>query len=309
MEKILITPRSFGENDPSLFQTITDAGYEIVRNATGGILNKQQMMEHISGCVGVIIGVDPLDSDVLKCANDLRAVSKYGVGIDNIDINYCNEHGIVVSRTVGANSEAVADYTMALILALSRKLLEIDDKCRKGDWTKLMAYDVSNATIGLLGFGAIGKLVAKRAQGFSMKVLANDIYWDELYAKENNIQYAQPEQIFREADFISLHLPLTDSTVGYVNRERIAMMKSNAYIINTARGGLIDEEALLDALIARRIAGAGLDAFATEPPKDNRWFDLKNVILGSHCAASTFGASQKMGNMATVNLLKSLANQ
>ena len=305
--KSLTTPRSYGRNMPELFEQLEAAGYEVVRNSTGGILEKEQMKALIADCSGIIVGVDPLDAEVLSCAPRLRAIAKYGVGVDNIDLDYCKAHGIKVSRTVGANSEAVADYAMTLIMAVARKAVMIDRKCRGRDWSKISTRDVFGATLGLFGLGAIGKHVAKRAQGFGMKVLAFDPYWPEEYARENNIIRADAETIFREADFISLHLPLMESTRNFVGEKEIAMMKRDAVIINTARGGLIDEAALLRALKEGRIYGAGIDAFAQEPPEDPAWFELDNVVIGSHCAASTTGATRNMGRMATQNILRDLA--
>ncbi len=306
-EKILTTPRSYGKDMPELFAQLEAAGYEVVRNTTGGILSKAQMQEMLSGCAGVIVGVDPLDAEVLACAPQLRAVAKYGVGVDNIDLEYCKAHDIKVSRTVGANSEAVADYALALMLAVARRVPEIDRKCRRLNWGKITTRDVSHATLGLFGLGAIGRHVAQRAQGFGMKVIAYDPYWPEAFAVEHDIERAEPETIFRTADFISLHLPLMPETEGFVGEAELEMMKKDAVLINTARGGLVDEKALLKALQEKRIYGAGLDAFAHEPPEDDAWFELDNVVLGSHCAASTTGATQNMGRMATENLLRDLA--
>ena len=306
-ERILVTPRSFGKNMPELFEMLEQAGYEVKRNTTGAILSHEQMREMLADCVGVIIGVDPLDAEILACAPHLRAVAKYGVGVDNIDLDYCQSHSIRVSRTVGANSEAVADYALALMLAVARSVVQIDGKCRKLNWGKITTRDVSHATLGLFGLGAIGRLVAKRARGFDMKIMAYDPYWPEEFARQNSIERAEPQEIFQNADFISLHLPLTPETEGFVGRKELAMMKKDAVLINTARGGLVDEKALLEALKEKQIYGAGLDAFAHEPPEDNDWFALDNVVLGSHCAASTRGATENMGRMATENLLKDLA--
>lgn len=305
-EKILTTPRSYGKDMPELFAQLEAAGYEVVKNTTGGILEKEQMKEMIADCVGIIVGVDPLDAEVLACAPKLRAISKYGVGVDNIDLACCEQRGIKVSRAVGANSEAVADYAMALMLAVARKVPMIDRKCRQLDWGKITTRDVSNATLGLFGLGAIGRHVAKRAQGFGMKVIAYDPYWPEAFAKENGIERTDAETIFRTADFISLHLPLMPETEGFVGERELGMMKRDAVLINTARGGLVDERALLAALKENRIYGAGLDAFAHEPPEDDSWFELDNVVLGSHCAASTRGATRNMGRIATDNILRDL---
>jgi len=304
--KVLVTPRSYGKTDPSVFETLKAAGLEVVCNETGGILTAAQMAERLADCDGVIVGVDPLGADVLAAEPKLRAIAKYGVGTDNIDLAAAKARGVAVSRTVGANASAVADYAMSLILACARKTALIDRNCRRGDWKKITTRDVTGAVVGILGFGAIGRLVARRAQGFDMEVLAHDVYWDEAYAAANGVTRASPERIFREADFISVHLPLLPETRGFVGERELSWMKPTAILVNTARGGLIDEAALLRALSEGRIGGAGLDVFEEEPPKDPAWYRLDNVVLGSHCAASTEGAARNMGRMATANLLRDL---
>lgn len=306
MVKVLITPRSFAKNDDTPLKLLERNGITVVRNDSGGILNKQQMIECIADCEGVIIGVDPLDKDVLSAAPNLRAVAKYGVGVDNIDLNYCGKNNIPVSRTVGANSAAVADYAFALMLALARKVIPIDRGCRQNNWSKITTLDVSGKTLGLIGLGAIGRQMVLRAKGFSMKVMAYDPFWDDAYAQSAGVTRTDVPTICRECDFISLHLPLTDQTRHMIGGEQLAMMKPTAILINTARGGIIDDDALLRALKRNLIAGAGLDAFATEPPEDQSWYALDNVVIGSHCAASTVGAANMMSMMAAENLLKDL---
>ena len=304
--KVLVTPRSFGKTDPFAFELLENAGIEVVRNDTGGILSEAELAQRISDCDGVVLGVDPLTASVIEKAPKLKAVAKYGVGVDNIDLKACEKRGIKVSRAIGANAHAVADYTFALMLAVARNIIPIDAKCRKADWSKTTAIDVYGKTLGLLGLGAIGKGVAARAKGFSMKVLAHDLYWDDDYAKSAGVQKATPEQIYREADFISLHLPLTEQTRSMISTAEIEKMKPTAVIINTARGGVIDEDALLAALKSGRIYGAGIDAFEQEPPVNTAWYELPNVVLGSHCAASTVGATEQMGRAAAENLIRDL---
>ena len=304
--KVLVTPRSFGKADPRSFAVLENAGLEIVRNDTGGILDKQALAAKLADCDGVVIGVDPLDADVLAAAPKLKAVAKYGVGVDNIDLAECERRGIKVSRTVGANSDAVADYAFALMLAVARRVVEIDGLCRRKDWSKLNGLDVYGKTLGLLGMGAIGKGVAARAKGFGMKILAYDPFWDEAFAAGAGIERADPERIYREADFISLHVPLTDETRGMIGSAQLAMMKPCAILVNTARGGIIDEEALLQALKNKTIYGAGIDAFEQEPPANDEWFTLPNIVLGSHSAASSNGATEKMSRMAAENLVRDL---
>mgnify|MGYP000864041167 CR=1 FL=1 len=305
--KVLITPRSYGKTDPLVFDMLQEAGFEIVTNDTGGILKKEQMIDLLNDCDGIIVGVDPLDADVIASASRLKAISKYGVGVDNIDLDAAEKRGIKVSRTIGANSDAVADYAFALMLSLARKVLPIDAACRSGDWKKITTIDLNHKMIGIFGLGAIGKLVAKRAQGFDMRILAYDVFWDEGYAAEHQIEKADPDRIFREADFISLHLPLTPETQNFIGERELSLMKPTAILVNTARGGLIQDGALLTALKEKRIYGAGIDAFSEEPPADPSWFTLDNVIIGSHCAASTAGAIQNMGRAATANLIRDLS--
>ena len=304
--KILITPRSYGKHSDASLKMLEAKGVGIVRNDTGGIMTEDMLKSAIAGAEGVIIGVDPLTADVMSEAPGLRAVAKYGVGTDNIDLDYCAANGIKVSVTTGANSEAVADYTFALILALARKVVEIDAGCRRRDWKKVTTSDVAHKTLGLIGLGAIGKKVVRRAKGFDMEVLAFRRNWDGEYGREAGVAYASVDEICRRSDFISLHTPLTEETRGIIGRREIGLMKPGAYIVNTARGGLIDEEALLEALEAGRIGGAGLDVFSSEPPEDGRWYSLGNVVLGSHSAASTSGASENMSLMSTQNLLDDL---
>ncbi|MDR3357308.1 MAG: phosphoglycerate dehydrogenase [Desulfovibrio sp.] len=304
--KVLVTPRSFGRTNPALFDRLRAAGLEVVRNGTGGILSAARMREQIADCEGIILGVDPLNAEVLAAAPLLRAVARYGVGLDNVDLAVCKQRGIAVSRTVGANSNAVADYAFSLMLSVARRTTLIDRRCRERDWGKITGVDIYGKTLGIIGFGSVGKCVAKRAQGFSMRVLAHDPVFDARAAAELGAESADVDAICREADFITLHTTLNDATRNLINARRLAAMKPASVLVNTARGGLVDEAALLAALREGRIYGAGLDVFEEEPPPDQAWYNLDNVVLGSHCAASTDGATETMGSMSVDNLLRDL---
>lgn len=303
---VLVTPRSFGKTDPEAWNKLADAGYDVVRNETGGILDKESMKLLIADCEGVILGVDPMDAEVIAAAPKLRAISKYGVGVDNIDLSACEARSIRVSRAVGSNTQAVADYAFTLMMAVARKVLPIDTACRKGDWSKVTSIDVYGKTLGLIGLGAIGRAVAKRAHGFDMKILGYDLFWDDAAAAKSGVQKVPLDQIYKECDFISLHVPLTDATTHMIGERELAMMRPTAVLINTARGGIVDENALLAALQQKRIYGAGIDAFAQEPPENETWYTLDNVVMGAHTAASTAGAVQQMGQMAADNLIHDL---
>lgn len=304
--QVLVTPRSFGKENPDLFARLERCGLTVLRNTTGAVLGKEAMKELLAPCEGVIVGIDPLDREVISAAPRLKAISKYGVGLDNIDLMECERRGIKVARTLGTNSEAVADYAFALMLGVARRMALIDRHCRMRDWGKITSLDIYGKTIGIVGLGAIGKAVARRARGFDMRILAADEVWDNAFASRYDVARTDVDCICREADFITLHCSLTPSANGIINAERIRTMKNTAILVNTARGGLIDEEALLCALQNDKIWGAGLDVFAQEPPDNEAWYKLDNVIMGSHCSASTRGAVELMGGMAVDNLLRDL---
>ena len=304
MPKILITPRSFAQYSNEPYKKLADAGITVISNPVGGILNKDQMIEHTKDIDGIILGIDPMDADVLDTASQLKVISKYGVGTDNIDLEYCKKHGIEVTITQNANSEAVADYAFALMLAVARKVVEIDKGCRQGDWGKKVAVDVFGKKIGVIGLGAIGRGVVARAKGFSMEVYGYDVFKDEEYIKENKIRFVNPPEIIKECDFISLHLPLTPETKHLINAESLKTAKKNLIIINTARGGIINEADLYEALKSGVILGAGVDVFESEPAKDSKLLELDNVVIGSHCGASTVGAVDTMSNMAVDNIIE-----
>lgn len=268
-------------------------------------MTEEQMIEEIKDVDGVIVGVDPLNKEVLQHAEKLKVISKYGVGIDNIDIDYAKERNIKVARAMNANADAVADYTFALMMSVARKVVQIDKECRRLNWNKITTVDIHKKTLGLVGLGNIGKKVAQRAKGFEMDVLAYDLMPDHEYAENSGVQYVDNlDGIFAKSDFISLHLPLNKHTEHIIGKEQLKLMKSTAVLVNTARGGLIDEQALSEALQEQLIWGAGIDVFESEPPKNKELLKLDNIVIGSHCAASTVQAIDNMGIMASKNLVE-----
>lgn len=309
MVKVLITPRSFGKYSDVAKNQLLEAGICIVNNPKGSILDEDELIDLIKDVDGIIIGVDPLNERVLREAKQLKAIAKYGVGVDNIDLEYCRTHAISVSITQNANMDAVADYAFALMLGVARKVTEINTACQQNDWTKKIAVDIYGKRLGILGFGHIGKGVALRAKGFAMDILAYDVNPDEAFAIKHEIRYAELDEILQTCDFISIHLPLLPETRNLINKDVLSKMRKNAIIINTARGGIIDEAALYDALINKQIYGVGLDVFEKEPAGDSPLLKLPNVIAGSHTAASTEGAVENMSNFAVVNLLNDLRNK
>lgn len=303
MAKVLITPRSFGKYSDRALQLLVSQGIEIVKDPSGGILNEDQLCHLIGDVDGIIVGVDPLSEQVLKNAPKLVAISKYGVGVDNIDCDYAQAHDIKVDITLGANSAAVADYAFALLLAVARNVVKIDCGCRRGDWTKTVSIDVYGKKLGVLGLGAIGRGVVSRAKGFDMEICGYDIYRDDAYITSSGIEFCSIDTILETCDFISIHLPLTEATHHLIDRAGLAKMKPTAVIINTARGAIIDEDDLYAALFNHTIYGAGIDVFEHEPAEHSKLLALDNVVVGSHCAASTEGAVNQMSLLAAENIV------
>lgn len=306
MVKVLVTPRSFGKYSSKPYDLLRENGIEIISNPNGNILDKSELKDLIRDVDGIIVGVDKLDEEILKEARKIKAISKYGVGTDNIDMNYCKANGIDVSVATGANSSAVADYAFTLMLGVARRIVEIDKGCRSGDWSKKISLDIYGKKLGILGLGAIGKAVAERAVGFNMKLYGYDIYKDEEIINKYNINFTSLDKIFKECDFISIHLPLTPKTYHLIDESLLKLAKNNLVIVNTARGGIIDEKALYETLKSKKIYGAGIDVFENEPAADSKLLELNNVIVGSHCTASSIGAVDKMSMIASENIINML---
>ena len=254
---------------------------------------KEAMKEMLADCVGVIVGVDPMDAEVLASAPKLRAIAKYGVGLDNIDLEACKQRGIAVSRTVGANSNAVADYALTLMLMVARKAGLIDRRCREKDWGKITSIDLYGKTLGIVGLGAIGRCVVKRAQGFGMKVIAYDMYQNPDLPF---VTYVDLDTLLATSDLISLHCPLMDSTYHMINLQSIEKMKDGVILVNTSRGGLIKTDDLIAGIRENKFFGVGLDVYEEETQNvfENRENDIlmhsttarllsfPNVIVTSH---------------------------
>jgi phosphoglycerate dehydrogenase-like enzyme len=234
----------------------------------------------------------PIPKELLTEAKRLRFIQKLGAGVDRIDLEFCRSRGIGVARLQAGNSIPVAEHTILLMLAVYRQLPQIDARTRAGVWSKEdargMHRQLLGKTVGLVGFGAVGKEMAKRLRGFDVKVL----YYDPFRAgptveQDQGVTYTDLDELLRTADIVSLHLPLVPQTVGIINAERIAAMKPGAVLINCARGGLVDEAALAVALKDGHLYGAGIDAFATEPPLGNPLLELENTVVTSHLAGAT----------------------
>jgi D-3-phosphoglycerate dehydrogenase len=246
----------------------------------------------------VLCGNDLVVSDdVLDMAPRVKAIAKIGAGLDTVDIQAATRHRAVVFHTPGANNQAVADHTFALILNVARKIIYCDRSLRENRWehTNVMGLEIWQKTLGLIGLGAIGRCVALRAKGFQMKVVAHDPFWPTEFAEEQGIEKVEIEELLKISDIISIHVPLIPETQSMINERTLSIMKPSAILINAARGGIVNETDLYHALKKKVIAGAGIDVFENEPPSGSPLLELDNVVLTPHTAAFTF---EGMNNMS-----------
>lgn len=236
-----------------------------------------------------IIDVEPYDKEIFSQICDrTKLLIRFGVGFDAVNLADATAYGIKVARTQGANAGAVAEDALLMMMALRRKLNQGQVGVKTGNWVKEIGHETIGATVGILGFGAVGKTLARLLRGFGCRILAYDTYHDKKAAAELGVEFVDADTIFQTCDAISIHLALNDETRGYVNAARLAMMKPDAVIVNTARGPLVDDEAMVAALKNHQIGGAGLDVFAEEPlPVTSPYIGLDNVILTPHVASST----------------------
>jgi glyoxylate reductase len=274
-----------------------------------------QLAEECREVEGILVNSAKVNEEVLIAATRLRAISNCGVGYDNIDVAACNRRRIPITNTAGSLEETTADMAFMLLLATARRAVEADRFVREGRWERwqwglMHGLDVHHKTLGLVGFGGIGQPMARRGSGFSMRVLYHSRHRAaESVERELHAEYADLETLLRESDYISLHVPLTPETRHIIDSKALGVMKSNAILINTARGPVVDEEALVQALSSRKIAGAGLDVFEGEPRVNPKLVALENVVMAPHIGSATGETRLRMATLAVKNLLAMLAGE
>ena len=307
MPNVLITaPGVSGPDDPRL-AVLRDAGWKIrTHRWPGGRPPEEEVIELVQGNDAVIASAsEQYTRSVIQRADTLKHIARWGVGFETIDVKAASDLGVVVTTTQGSNHWAVADLAFGLILAVARRIVELDKLGRSGVWTRPPGQDVWRKTLGIVGLGRIGKGMAQRASGFEMTVLAYEPYPDMEFCKRWNVELVDNvDDLFRRCDFLTVHAPGDPENYAFVNAQRLALMKPSAIIVNTARGVLIDEDALYDALVNNRIAGAGLDVRVDEPPVDNRFEGLTNVVLTPHIAGSTVESQAVSAEMVVQSVLQ-----
>jgi D-3-phosphoglycerate dehydrogenase len=307
---LLVTPTSYGKDDARLKTELEALTASVTYNPGGKPLSSLELRSLLPGIDGFIAGLDMIDRPALEKADRLKVIARYGVGVDKVDLEAAKEKGIVVTNTPGANSVSVAELALGLMLALARQIPEAAQSVQQGKWPRLSGASLEGKTVGILGLGAIGKQLARRLSGFDCRVLAYDPLADEAFAADNGVVLAAMDAVIAQSDFLSLHLPLFPETQGLVNDEFLSRMKKGSFLVNTSRGEVIDEQALLRALEGGHLRGAGLDAFAVEPPDPaNPLLHLPQVIATPHLGAQTDGATRNMGWMALRDCLAVLRGE
>ncbi|UUZ97373.1 phosphoglycerate dehydrogenase [Paenibacillus sp. P25] len=260
-------------------------------------------MKQAQGADAAIVAFNAITARVLEEAPKLKIVCKHGVGVDNIDLAATKERKVWVTNVPNANRHAVADFAFALMLSLARQIPQADDLTKKGEWPRIFGTDVYNKSLGIIGLGSIGKEVARRARGFDMRIMAYDPYPDHAFAEEHGVTFVSLEELLAGSDFITLHIALTEQTKSMIGPAELKRMKESAYLINCARGGIVDEEALYEALTQGSIAGAALDVFEQEPLREHPLFRSPNFIAMPHIAGYTDGAVNALGMTCVRNIV------
>ena len=282
-------------------------------NTENRVMTKKEVLKKIGDKDGLIcLLTDTIDAGIIEAGENLKIIANYAVGYDNIDVIEATKRKIPVTNTPGVLTETTADLTFALLLSVARRIVEADgfvrdDKFKGWEPTLLLGSDVHEKTIGIIGFGRIGRAVARRARGFNMRILYYELKRLSLEVeKAHCAEYRDLDDLLREADFISLHVPLTESTYHLIGERELLLMKKTAYVINTSRGPILDEKALVRALRTKEIAGCALDVFEREPEVEGALLTMPNAILVPHIGSASIESRMKMAKMVAENVIAAL---
>jgi phosphoglycerate dehydrogenase-like enzyme len=301
---VAVASKSFSRNR-TLREQLAAKYHSIRFNDAGTVLKGEELVAFLRGHDKAITGLDVLDEAVFSAVPELRIVSKYGVGLDMIDLAAARRHGVSVRWTPGVNRQAVAELTIAFMIALARNVAALASDMRAGIWRQPGGRQLSSATVGIVGCGHVGQQVARLCRAFGSRVLAHDVRAYDAFYREADVTPMGLDAVLQQSDIVTIHLPLDRSTRGMIGAREFSLMRPSAFLVNTARGGIVDEAALAAALIDRRLAGAALDVFEKEPPEDpasRELFVLPNVIATPHIGGSTDEAVLAMGRAAIEGL-------
>lgn len=310
LKKVLVTATNYSLLCPEAKKLLEEGGCEIIENRVGRPHTFEELVPLVADIDGVVAGVDMWDEAVFRLAPKLKVIARFGVGVDNIDVAKAKEYGIRVTNVPGGNANAVAELTIGLLLSLLRSIPALHQSARRGYWDRRVGEELAGKTVGLLGFGNIAQMVAKKLSGFDVSIIAFDKYPNTVKAARLGVELVSFDEVLARSDIVSMHLPSLKETRHMMNAETFAKMKRGAYFINTARGALVDEEALYRALESRTIAGAAIDVYEREPVSaDNPLFRLDNIITTPHSAAETAETYRRVGLVTAQALLDVFAGR
>lgn len=298
---ILVPP-----TDEDLLAPLRALGATIEFSPFAGTRAPGELAALLRGADAVLASTDPMAAEVLDQAPRLKLIARVGVGYDTVDVAAAQQRGVAVTVTPGANEHAVADYTLASMLGLLRRVVPNHVGTAAGGWERQAGSDLTGKTVGIVGLGRIGKLVARRLAGFDVRLLAHDVHQDAAFAAQYGLQYVGLDALLAAADIVTLHVLLTAQTRRLLDARRLALLRPSAVVVNTCRGPVIDEHALAAALRTGRLAGAALDVFEEEPPIGSPILTAPNVLLSPHMAGITKESSRRMAEMAVTEVARSL---
>lgn len=301
----LLLPIEFRDMYKRNLRTPFHQKYQMKEILFDKLYSKREMIDLASDEEAIIVTLETMDREVLSAYSELKIVANFGVGYDNVDIQAAKEKGIFVTNAPGANATSVAELTLGLILSVTRHIPHVNNRTKTGSWELVLGRELYQKTLGIIGLGNIGKKLVQMAAGFGMKIIAHDIIRDDRFAAEWNVEYTDIDRVASESDFISVHLPLSQDSSDFVDHKFLGKMKKDAVLINTARGQIVNEKDLVNALEEKRIAGAGLDVFTTEPPSfGSSLFNstADNVVTTAHIGGSTEAALARIGEITLNNI-------
>lgn len=301
--KVVVTARNFSTGDKTALQMLQDAGFEVEDHSKediGSGTDEEYIRSLVLDADAVICGPEKISNKAIEESKNLKIVSRRGIGYDSIDIDFCKKNGVAVARALGTVEGSVAESVMAYILYFARRIDLQSESMNKGEWRRIMTPGAKSRTLGLIGFGGIGKEIAKRAVPFGMEVL----YYCRHPKNEFGAHYAELDELLEKSDYVSINVPLNESTVNMIDKKALSKMKDGAILINTARSGIVDTNELVNALKSGKLSGAAIDVFDNEPCTDSPLIGLPNVVLTPHTAPFTIENFREMNNRAAKSVIE-----
>ena len=305
MNKVLTSPSSMGQCGSEPFDLLRENGYEVINNPYGRKLTEDEVIDLAKDCIGIVAGVEPLTARVMDALPQLKCISRVGVGMDNVDLEHAKRKGIMVCNTPDAPTRSVAELTLAMTMSLLRRIPQADASLKQRKWKKQIGNLLLDKRIGVIGLGRIGRMVATLFRALGNPVVGYDPYADETWAKNNGVKLLAFEEVLQQSDILTLHVPGNKDKSPVVGAKELAEMKDGAFIINIARGGVVDETALYNALKSGKLGGAAIDVF-TQEPYEGPLCELDNIIMTPHLGSYAKEGKLQMEVDAVMNFINAL---